>query len=307
MRNMFAKVLTEIAKDDSRITLLSGDIGNRLFDAYKEVAEERFFNCGVAEANMIGVAAGLALSGFKPVTYTITPFMTVRCMEQIRLDVCYHNLPVVIVGTGSGLSYAELGPTHHSLEDIGLLRNFPNLSIVAPADATEVRLALKAALELDTPVYIRLGKKNEPAVHEGEPVFEIGKAIELITGKKVMLLGGGSVTSVCMDTSKILKERGISTGVASFHTVKPLDEAMLEKAFSEYDLVVTVEEHGLINGLGAAVAGWAVDGGKPTGKLFRIGTPDEFLEIIMNQAEAREHFGLTPGEIAKSVEIRLNG
>ena len=161
MRNAFAKEVTRIAKKSSKLVLLSGDIGNRLFDEYKNIPKGNFLNCGIAEANMMGVAAGLAMSGLKPIIYTITPFTTTRCFEQIRVDACYHNVPVIIVGTGSGLSYASLGPTHHSLEDFAIFRPLPNITILAPADEVELRKCLNAALKLDSPVYIRIGKKGE--------------------------------------------------------------------------------------------------------------------------------------------------
>ena len=132
MRNTFADEVTNLAKIDNRIMLLSGDIGNKLFDKFKAVDPSRFLNCGIAEANMIGVAAGLALNGLRPIVYTITPFTTTRCFEQIRVDICYHEAPVIIVGTGSGLSYAELGPTHHSLEDLAILRTLPGMQVIAP-------------------------------------------------------------------------------------------------------------------------------------------------------------------------------
>ena len=139
MRNAFAAAITDLAATDERIVLLSGDIGNRLFDKYRDRCPDRFYNCGVAEANMTGMAAGLALSGLRPFTYTITPFATTRVIEQIRVDICYHDVPVVIVGTGSGLSYASLGPTHHSCEDVGILRCFPNLTVLCPADSADAR------------------------------------------------------------------------------------------------------------------------------------------------------------------------
>src|SRR5258708_18574645 len=146
MRNSFAHEITRLAQEDDRIVLLSGDIGNRLFDEFKLKCPGRFHNCGVAEANMIGVAAGLAMTGLRPVCYTIAPFITYRCLEQIRVDVCYHNVPVTIVGTGAGLAYASLGGTHHSCEEMGMLRLLPGLAVLAPADEWEVRGAIKAAL-----------------------------------------------------------------------------------------------------------------------------------------------------------------
>ena len=191
MRNAFAKQITALAQEDSRIVLLVGDIGNRLFDDFKANCPNRFYNCGVAEANMIGVAAGLAMSGLRPVCYTITPFITYRCMEQIRVDVCYHHVPVLLVGTGSGLSYASLGATHHSCEEMGMLRLLPGLTILAPADEMEVRSAVKAAVRHSGPVYMRIGKKGEPVVHKAEPPFTIGKAIPMREGKDSCLLSTG--------------------------------------------------------------------------------------------------------------------
>lgn len=146
MRNAFAAEVTEIANANENVVLLSGDIGNKLFDRYKEVAPDRFFNCGIAEANMIGTAAGMAMCGLKPIVYTIVPFITTRCLEQIKIDLCYHNAPVVVVGVGGGLSYAGLGATHHSFEDIAILRVLPRMKVVCPGDPVEVRLAVRAAL-----------------------------------------------------------------------------------------------------------------------------------------------------------------
>src|SRR6185437_4851159 len=158
MRNAFADEVTKLGASDSRVVMLSGDIGNRLFDKFKDKCPTRFFNCGVAEQNMMGFAAGLAMSGLRPVVYTITPFVTSRCYEQIKIDVCYQEAPVTIVSVGGGLSYASLGPTHHSCEDIAILRALPNLRIVCPGDAWEVRAALRAAVSQDRPTYIRLAK-----------------------------------------------------------------------------------------------------------------------------------------------------
>ena len=163
MRNAFAKYITALAQEDERVVLLSGDIGNRLFDDFKAKCPGRFFNCGVAEAKLVGMAAGMALSGLRPVCYTITPFLTYRCMEQIRIDVCYHHVPVIIVGTGAGLSYASLGATHHSCEEMGMLRLLPGMTVIAPADDAEVRGALKAVMQSPDPAYIRIGKKANRA------------------------------------------------------------------------------------------------------------------------------------------------
>jgi transketolase len=309
MRNAFAAEITALAAEDQRVVLLSGDIGNRLFDDYKVRAPGRFFNCGVAEANMISVAAGMALCGLRPVAYTITPFVTTRCLEQIRVDVCYHHVPVIIVGTGSGLSYASLGATHHSCEDIAFLRSLPHMTVVCPGDSVEVRQALRAALASDEPVYIRLGKKGEPVVHQQPPPFVIGKGIVLRPGTEVCLLSTGNVLPVALRAAEALGAQGVSAEVVSFHTVKPLDETLLAEAFARFEAVVTVEEHSLIGGLGGAVAEWLVDRDPPGRKarLLRIGTADAFLHEAGDQEYARRCFGLTPEAIAERVLGALSG
>ncbi len=305
MRNAFAKQITELAQRDERVVLLSGDIGNRLFDDLKAKCPNRFFNCGVAEANMIGMAAGMAMSGLRPVCYTITPFITYRCLEQIRIDICYHHVPVVIVGTGAGLSYASLGATHHSCEEMGMLRLLPGLAVVAPADAMEVRGALKAALNHPHPVYIRIGKKGEPVIHKTEPEFQIGRAISIREGKDVCLLSAGTMLAVALETADLLAAQSVSAKVVSFHTIKPLDEAALAEVFTRFKLVVTVEEHSILGGLGGSVAEWLADHSPDKARLLRCGTADEFLHETAEQEEAREHFGLTAAAMATRIQQSL--
>lgn len=298
MRNAFAAEITQLAAEDSRLVLLTGDIGNRLFDAYKDRFPGRFFNCGVAEANMMSVAAGMALSGLRPITYTITPFTTTRCLEQIRVDVCYHNVPVIIVGVGAGLSYAANGGTHHSCEDIAFLRVLPHMTVICPGDSWEVRAALRAALQQDAPVYIRLGKKGEPVVHDGMPAFRIGKAIIMRPGSDVCVLSTGNLLPVSLAAADELAREGIAAQVVSFHTVKPLDEYLLSEVFKTFPVVLTVEEHSILGGLGGSVAEWLADQAPVRGRLRRIGTADTFLHEAGEQEYARERFGLTAENIA---------
>ncbi|MBI1252517.1 MAG: transketolase [Alphaproteobacteria bacterium] len=306
MRNAFADELTKLGNDDPRVIMLSGDIGNKLFDKFRAAHPGRFINCGVAEQNMTGVAAGLAMSGFRPVTYTITPFVTTRCLEQIRTDVCYHEAPVTIVAVGAGLAYAGLGPTHHACEDLALLRALPNMVVVAPGCEWEVRGALRAAMKQDKPVYIRMGKKGEPVIHKGIPEgFALGKALTIETGSDVALLSAGNILPEVIEAAHHLREHGVSAEIVCFHTIKPLDEARLADVFSRYKLVLTVEEHSLIGGFGSAVAEWAVDAGADTRKLKRIGTPDKFFKISGEQQFAREKLGLTGRQIAESVQRTL--
>ena len=302
MRNAFADELTKLGNEDSRIVMLSGDIGNRLFDKFKDKHPSRFFNCGVAEANMMGVAAGMAMNGLRPVAYTITPFVTTRCLEQIRTDVCYHEAPVTIVAVGAGLAYSGLGPTHHACEDVSFLRSIPNMVVICPGDAHEVRGALRAAMKQDRPVYIRMGKKGEPLVHSGVPAdFAIGKAITISEGKDVCLLSTGNMLPEAIEAAHKLKDKGISAEVVSFHTVKPLDKARLKAAFARFRLVATLEEHSLIGGFGAAVSEWLVDSETPHRKFLRFGTPDSFFKKSGEQEYAREVLGLTGHQIAEKI------
>lgn len=305
MRNAFADEITKIGRMNERVVLLSGDIGNKLFDKFKELAPDRFYNCGVAEANMMGVAAGMALSGLRPVVYTITPFTTTRCFEQIRVDVCYHRAPVVIVGTGSGLSYADLGPTHHSLEDLAIMRTLPEITVLAPGDPLELRAALRAAIEHDGPVYMRIGKKGEPNVHLQEPNLQIGRAITVLSGQDVCLVSTGVMLSTAMQAAKLLAKQGISARVESFHTVKPLDVEALSEIFCSYPMVAVVEEHGRIGGLGGAIAEWVAAQEAPRGKLLSFGTDDAFMHEIGSTQYARAKFGLTAENIAAQVAAKL--
>lgn len=301
MRNAFAAEITELAGRDERLVLLMGDIGNHLFDRYKERYAERFYNCGVAEANMVGMAAGLASCGLRPVCYTITPFITSRCLEQIRVDLCYHNVPVIIVGIGGGLSYASLGATHHSCEDVAFLRILPRMTVVCPGDAWEVSLALRAALKHDGPVYIRIGKKGEPLIHQQQPEFAIGKGIVVRPGDDVCFLSTGNILPVAMQASEELGKQGVLAQVVSFHTVKPLDEVLLSEVFEKCTVVVTVEEHSILGGLGGSVAEWLADRVPQKARLCRIGTADTFLHEAGEQDYARQYFGLTPENIAEKV------
>jgi len=303
MRNAFAEVITDIAKTDKRVVLLSGDIGNKLFDKFKEVDPVRFYNCGIAEANMMSMAAGLSLSGLRAIVYTITPFTTTRCFEQIRVDVCYHNAPVIIVGTGSGLSYADLGPTHHSLEDLAILRTLPGMRVLAPCDAIELKFALVQALEGNTPVYIRIGKKGEPKIHGMPPAFQIGKAITVREGTDVAIFSAGTIMPEVIAAADQLTSQGISTEVVSMHTIKPLDLEYLQKAAGKHKLLVTVEEHGCIGGLGGAVAEWRSQYNIATPHLS-FGTPDEFMQEVGSQEYARRKYGLVADNISSKIAER---
>ena len=305
MRNAFARAVTRLAADRPELVLLAGDIGNRLFDEYKEKYPERFYNCGVAEAGMTGVAGGLASTGLHPITYTITPFNTVRCLEQIRLDICYPNFPAIVVGTGAGLSYSGLGATHHSMEDIGIMRMLPNMHVVCPGDALEVELALEAAIALKRPVYLRLGKKGEPQVHSSQPTFQIGKGIQLREGETLAILGVGNMLPVAVEVADQMTDSGITPTLISLHTVKPLDDELLGKIFSEYQRIAVIEEHGLAGGAGSAILEWANARQLDSSKMSRFGAEDAFLTGYGDQKNARRRLGLEGELIADRLKEQI--
>ena len=307
MRNAFADEITEIARQDSSVVLLSGDIGNRLFDKYKESCPDRFINCGVAEANMVSMSAGMALAGMKPVAYTIASFLVYRAFEQIRIDLCYHDAAVLLVGVGGGLSYSSNGSTHHTLEDISLMRSLPNMQVVCAGDPLEVRAAARAYFKHPKPTYLRIGKKGEPAVHEEVPAdFEIGKSICLKEGDGVAILATGNLLPLCSKVSDELDRNGSSTSLFSFHTVKPIDEKALLRIFTSHEYVISVEEHGRQGGFGSAVAEWLSRQEKPMAKFLSIGTPDAFLLYTGNQQSARQTLELDEPGLLRQINKFLN-
>ena len=301
MRNAFADEILKLALADERIVVLSGDIGNRLFDKFKAAMPNRFYNCGVAEANMISLAAGLASSGLRPVCYTITPFVTTRCLEQIKLDVCYHSMPVTIVGTGSGLSYAALGSTHHSFEDLAIMRSLPGMNVLAPADAPELRSAMRWAFAQNLPAYLRIGKKGEPVLTE-EAAFTAGRWQCLRTGSSATLLACGTILGEVLAAADLLAKDNIQAAVWNCASVKPLDlEALAHFSSSP---VFSIEEHSVLGGFGSAVAEF-LSARKNTPRLIRLGIPDEFLHDCGEQEEARVYCGLDAASLARRIAAEI--
>ena len=302
MRNRFAQKITQLAEEDDRIVLLSGDIGNRLFDPFKLVRPSRFFNCGVAEQNMTGMAAGLAKQGFLPFTYTIAPFCTTRCLEQIKIDVAYHNLPVTVVSVGSGLSYAGLGPTHHALEDIAFLRSIPNMRVLNPSDSDELEACLELVVSDPQPTYIRMGKKGEPAIHNRViEKREIDTPIALSKGDDVCLIGSGTILAEVTKAAELLSQNGISASVLSLPMIKPLAEKELLQQIRDYKIVAICEEHALAGGVGSALAELYVDKNVTGTQLLRFGVGDNFYKQSGSQKYAREQLGLTAERFAERI------
>lgn len=278
MRNAFITSLIELAKKDKNIFLLVGDVGFSFIEDYQKLFPDRFINAGIAEANMIGVAAGLALSGKKVFVYSITPFVTMRCFEQIRIDLCEQNLNVILVGVGSGIDYSYAGPTHQSLEDIAIMRCLPNMRVICPADKVELKSVMEQIQKTKGPLYIRLHKEKDIELYKEKPELIIGKGIIKENGKDATLITTGSTLSSGIKIHNLLKEKNISVRLVSMHTVKPLDKKLILKCCKETQGIYTLEEHNIIGGLGSAVAEIIASSGINV-KFRRFALPDKFQSI----------------------------
>lgn len=305
MRYAFIKTLTEEAQKNKNIVLLTADLGFTVFEGFKKKFPNRFINVGVAEQNMMSIAAGLSMTGKIVFAYSIATFATMRPFEQIRNDIAGHKLPVIIVGTGSGLSYADNAFTHHSIEDINLMRGIPGMSILSPADPHEVIWATKIAVKLKKPMYLRLGKRGEQNLEKVKPALKFGKARQIKSGTNVAILSTGAITPTAMEVVKLLKVKNISSSLFSIHTIKPFDNKMIKKLCLDHSIIVTIEEHSLIGGLGSTIAELLSENIN-TIKLLRFGIPDEFIYKIGTQDYLRNIIGLSSTNITKRIIENLN-
>lgn len=282
MRTTFIETLMELAERDQRIWLLTADLGFSVLEAFAQRFPDRFVNVGIAEQNMIGVAVGLARSGLKPFVYSIANFPTIRCLEQIRNDVCYHHADVKIVAVGGGLAYGPQGYTHHGVEDLAVMRCLPGMTVVAPGDPVETRLAVDAIVELDGPAYLRLGKNNEPILHTRTPNFKLGKGIVLRAGNDLTMISTGTMLADALQTAEALELDGIQARVISMPTLKPLDEELIVRAAKQSGAILTLEEHSVTGGLGSAVADVLMEAG--VGVRFRkLGVADQPYHLTGKQ------------------------
>lgn len=254
MRTAYLDTLYELAQKDKRVYALISDNGAIVYDKYRRDLPEQYLNLGISEANMIGMAAGMASCGKIPFAYTIGAFLAYRAFEFIRNDVCLQKQNVKIVGTGAGQVYSALGPTHHSTEDLGGLRALSNLTILCPASPLEVKKATIAAYEHDGPVYLRLGTNRESEIYEEDYAFRIGKAVTLREGKDITLIGTGSMMKDVLDIAEKLGNDGIHAKVINIHTIKPIDKAAVIEAAEETGKIIAVEDHNVVGGLGSAIA-----------------------------------------------------
>jgi transketolase len=294
MRNAFANAFYEIAKNDKRVYLVVADITAAAGVAsFQKESPERFLNVGVAEQMMIGMSAGLALRGCIPFAYTIATFTIYRPFEQVRVDCCYHNLPVKLVGVGGGVNYSTLGSTHHAQEDVALMSALPNMTILAPCDPAEAAATTKASFEAPGPVYLRLGKAGEPNLTANAPdPFQFGKIRFIKPGNDVCLLSYGPITKMAFDVAERIESKtGKSVAIVSVHTLKPLDEAGIANVVRRFPVVAVIEEHAPYGGLGPRVKEVAWDSGARCA-LRTFSLKDEFIHVYGTHAELLKAHGL---------------
>ena len=292
MRNIFFKTLCEEAEENDSIWLLTGDLGYSVIENFCLKFPDRFINAGVAEQNMTGIAAGLALTGKIVFTYSIVNFSSLRCLEQIRNDVCYHNLNVKIVAYGGGFTYGSQGYTHHGIEDLAILRSLPNMQILSPANALETQLITRKIIHENGPCYLRLGKDIMPFSVAGGHEPDITKPIELKKGNDLLFIVTGNIVNEALKASKLAASQNKSVAVWSMPCIKPIDRDAIIHAAKKYKIIVTVEEAQINGGLGSTVAEIISENISTKAVLVRLGVPDTILYHAHSQSSARKAFGI---------------
>lgn len=308
MRVVFINTLIEEARHNKDIWLVIGDVGFGLVEPFQKEFPNRFINVGIAEQNMIGVSAGLAIEGKTVFCYSLGSFGSARCYEQIRLDVCYRNTNVNIISGGGGLIFGYLGTTHHATEDISIMRALPNMIVLAPCSAVESKIATKAMVETVSPCYMSLSRAGDNIVHQTFPPKFIWQGVSSILRNgfgKVTIIGCGGIMSEAVEASNILSKSGIDVEVISCLTIKPLDKYAIMHA-AEKGIIFTVEEHNLDGGFGSAVAEVILDNGFKS-QLVRIGIKNKFIEEVGTQSYLRKINGLDAESIANKVKEVIDG
>ncbi len=301
---IYGNVLSELGDKHPEIIGLTSDLAKSTkIGLFGEKFPERFFNVGIAEQNLFGVAAGLAKAGFTPFVSTMAAFVSMRACEQVRTDICYQNLNCKIIATHGGISFGTAGSTHNAQEDIAIMRSFPNMTVIVPADGIETANAVKACIDYPGPVYIRVGRGFEPTWYEDEDYgFEIGKAVTISDGTDITLVCTGITVLQAAEAAKVLAEEGLSVRVLNIHTIKPIDQEAIMKAVVDTRRIITIEEHSVIGGLGSAVADVIASSGK--GCAFeKLGLQDEF-SLVGYPEDLYAHYKLdTNGIIDKVREV----
>jgi transketolase len=307
LRDTFVAALSRLAEENPLIMLLTGDLGFGVLGKFAARFPRQYLNVGVAEQNLTGLATGLALEGRVVFTYSIGNFPTLRCLEQIRNDVCYHDVDVKVVSIGAGFSYGSLGISHHATEDISILRALPNMTVVSPCDLWEVAEATRALVDRPGPAVLRLDKSTAlPTARPGD-VFRIGRARLVRNGLDMTLVATGGILGEVLQAADALDREGVSCRVLSVHTIKPLDVESLEAAAAETGGIVTVEEHTVDGGLGGAVAENLLERGAYPRCFLRIGLRSGFSCVVGSQAYLRKVYGMDAAAIADAVRAKVLG
>ena len=291
MRDIFIAELSKLAEENSDIILITGDLGFGVLDNFAECFPDQYLNIGVAEQNMTGVATGLALEGYKVFTYSIANFTTLRCLEQIRNDACYHDANVNVVSIGGGFGYGSLGMSHHATEDLSIMRAIPGLDVIAPSNDYEAAQATHELYKKNGPSYLRLERAVVDYEISEDQSFTIGKANRLIRGKELTIIVAGGISEVAVEAAnEIALSHNISVGVLSMHTIKPLDKEAIIQAVNETENIITLEENNLVGGLGSAVSEVITDNGLKPKAFKRIGLDDRFSSVVGSQEYLRKYY-----------------
>ncbi|MDD4530098.1 MAG: transketolase C-terminal domain-containing protein [Candidatus Gracilibacteria bacterium] len=306
MRNTVINKVGELMKNDENIFLLTADLGYGVFDEVIKLYPERCLNVGIAEQNMIGIASGLALSGKKVFCYSIVPFVTMRCYEQIRVDICTHNLDVTLIGIGGGFAYGTLGNTHYGLEDINLMRGLPNMRIFSPSDKVEIEVGFNILQKEKSPTYIRLNRGGEENVHNIGDINknDIINGVEITDGKNLIIFSTGQITMVAKEVAIELQKEGMSAKVISIPFIKPINVESILKHIEGFDKVVTLEEHTIIGGLGSVISEIIAENNINV-NFKRLGIKDKFFYLTGNQEYMRTMAGIDKNSVLDEIKILL--
>lgn len=305
MRDAFIKELTRQAAEDPSVLLITGDLGFGVLTKFAQDFPDQYVNAGVAEQNMTAMACGLALEGYRVFTYSIANFTTLRCLEQIRNDVCYHDADVTVVSVGGGFSYGQLGVSHFATEDLAILRALPNMTVLAPTDPWEAEELTRQLPSHRGPKYLRLDK-GRGGLQSDPASVSIGKARRVREGRDITLIATGAILAEAIGAAAKLAELGVEARVLAVHTIKPLDVAEVVAAARETGGIVTLEEHNIIGGLGGAVAETCLENGAAPKVFRRMGLNDEYPTVVGDQDYLRGIHGLDAGAVVKIVQDALS-
>ncbi len=303
MRKTCLNAVYELAQKDERIFFIGSDLSFETLKEFKENIPERFFMEGVSEANLVGIGCGLAIEGKIVYVNTIATFLSRRCFEQVVLDACLHKANIRLIANGGGLVYAPLGPTHLAIDDIAIMRSIPNMTVIAVADADEMRRLMPQTVDYPGPIYIRMAKGYDPIVTSDDNSFEIGKAIVAREGEDAVVITTGITLGIAQKAAELLSAEGIETTILHNHTIKPLDTETILNYCERIPIIVVIEEHSTIGGLGSAVAEIVAEANFEAPKNFkRIGIPDVFPDIYGSQNDQLKHYGITEENLVASIK-----